>query len=145
MAAFHALLTSSGSLLHLFLTWLLLSLVRSCSKSRENFKYFIWQLLQISSLGAMIGSDIWYTRLLELGSIWAHTLTHHQPPPQAACPPKASVPIATPAAALAGQPLTLGRGRCGGAPCCTPAGCEGGRWRPRGRVCRELRLGWRPG
>lgn len=81
MAAFCALLTPSGSLLHLFLTWLLLFLVWSCSKSREHFKYFIWQLLQISSLGGMSGSDIWYTRLLELGSICAHTLTRLQPPP----------------------------------------------------------------
>lgn len=82
MAAFRALLTPSGSLLHLFLTWLLLFLVWSCSKPREHFKYFIWQLLQIFSPGGMIGSDIWYTRLLELGSIWAHTFTRSQPPPQ---------------------------------------------------------------
>ena len=29
----------------------------------------------------MIGPGIWYTRLSELGSIWAHVLTHSQGPP----------------------------------------------------------------
>lgn len=39
--------------------------------------------------GGMTGPDIWYTRLSELGSIWAYTLTHSQgpPPPPQSHPP----------------------------------------------------------